>query len=1377
MLIDSGAEISTVNYATFRKLSNRPELTPVPFPVTAAEGSLIRTKGMAELSFSLGKQKMTCDFVIVDGVANDVILGADILEKEQLIVDSSNKEIRRKAKNLAYIGQAITINPNSEALVQINSNVSTLCSVRSCEGIVFPDALVQPNKTGSFKLPIQNITDQPLRIDRGANVGIISLVVNDSIKEINSINVTHKERENSNSTFLKSKLPDVDFNSVPSSHTEQFKSLLHKYSDCFSISPEDIGNCDTIKQHIVLKDPSKIVNVPPYRTPPHLKPVVDEYINSLLKTGVLRKSTSPFNSPLLLVRKHGVKPDASVMESWRVVNDFRALNKEIIADQYPLNNIYDILDEIAGHKYISTLDLSNGFFNQVLSEESRKYTAFGIQSRGHFEFTRSAQGLRNSPSAFQRLLDFIVRDLEGVRAYIDDLVVMSNTLEEHLERMEGLLVRLRKHNIKLRPKKVQLIKTSINYLGYQIEAGKSIRPGLIKTEAIKNWTPPSSVKEIRQFLGLAGFFRRCIQNFARDSQHLTKLTRLDSTWTGGKLPDQALAAFENLKEKLITRPCLAPVDFKKTFILTVDSSHEGIGAILSQKDDDGIERPRAYASWALKGPETRWDAFHLEYQGIVKACRTFKCYLQGEKFIIRTDHKPLAQVMSRKKGQTFDKFLLDLAAFNFDIQYIKGEVMPSDALSRSVNALDSVFDLKRSLNINWSQLKDLQKQDKFLKALAVFFNYDQMPKNEDLKNFVTQHKHSSVMKDGVVCHKMGDKILAFAPTGLKSSLLIMSHESPLAGHLDPERTYHRLLQSNWFWSDMKSEVTWFVKGCQVCQVANPMRPDRPMPLRPLPTAQKFNDRVHMDLLGPLTPDIDGNKYVLVIIDAFSRFAEVKGIPGKDKESVAQGFIDAWLCRHSCPILAVSDGGGEWTNGLFKTICEKLGIHHITTSPYHPMSNGLAESMVRSVVTYFRKYVEKNELWSIFLPTLQFSHNTAFHSTIKTTPFEAAFNRTPVLPGSLIVPNSVINYSESSVEQSLNRMFVLRSNIIKEQEQSFLEYKQQFDKKASLKKVEIGDKVMFQGPSDPKLAKKFQRKFKDLIYVVVDLLSNDNVVLIPYGTVGRKITVHKNNIKVLPFLWQLYDATGTVSVTEEEPAENTVQNYPLLNVTTEDEIPEPFTVPMAYHAYQPSTSKNKRIVDQNPTQVEQSSPQFSPTIPSASTPFHTPRAPLYGWRGTPDLLSSPSSTSSSPGFKTAMDPEDSYFADGGSFIDSPSSFSVPFSSTKIPPSGPILRSDTKMAQNPILQPPVFDPTSPTVPNVPVQRSTRSSNPQLQVDVHKVPADLEKLKLRGRKKVKIAEKVDTHEIPSRAQQMVDDSLANLTAEWSVTSAPRPIRKKNK
>ena len=854
-LVDSGSEVTALDAALAKRIGLKATRGPVPFPLVGANGANITTRGYVTCPLKIRGFSCLANIILVQDLGSKCVIGADILAKENFWLHTRSSTLTKSKIQMSglsspyRVAKRTTIPAMSEMLIKIRSSVTGQDVCALSETPFISPTLTKLNEKGEGYVLCQNNSPDPLVLPRNLELG--SVETNPHVcADIKSIHALNRSAQNV--------LEQIRLEHLPESLRKQYEKVFAEFPDVFSLNPNDVGHCKTLPQRIILKDEKKIVCIPPYRTAPHLQPVVKDYVEKLLAAKVIQHSTSPFCSPLLLVKKANSNPDQPLVEQWRCVQDFRAVNENIVRDAYPLHNLYDLIDKVSAAKVWTVIDLSSGFWNQALEPESQKFTAFAVPGIGHFEWTRSAQGLCNSPAAFQRLLDFVIRGLDDCRVYLDDLVIFSDSHSAHLNTIREVLSRFRKYNLKCRPKKVQVATAEINYLGYNLSHAHGIRPGQAKTDAIRKWTEPATVKEIRQFLGLCSFFRRAVPQFSSIASPLTKLTRKDAAWKGGELPAEAVVAFNRLKRILVSRPCLQPPDFTQRFILTVDASKTGLGAVLSQRKGD-TEHPVAYASRTLTSAEEKYAPFHLEYLAMVWATRHFKPYLMGAQFTMRSDHKPL-QALNRSKSNVFDRYHLELANYDFVIEYLKGEKMPADGLSRQVNEMETL-DLRRQINMNWSQVKELQQQDKYAKALAVWLKYGQMPLHPAYADFVAAHKDSSRLIDGVVCMLVREEEKALAPIGLQASLLRIAHDSPASGHYSTEKTFHRLADY-WFWPNMKMDVEQYCKSCTVCKKTNLPYSKAPTPLKSFPPAKCFNDRVHLDLLTGL-PNNNGFKHVLV----------------------------------------------------------------------------------------------------------------------------------------------------------------------------------------------------------------------------------------------------------------------------------------------------------------------------------------------------------------------------------------------------------------------------------------------------------------------------------------------------------------------------------
>jgi hypothetical protein len=897
-----------------------------------------------------------------------------------------------------------------------------------------------------------------------------------------------------------------------------YKQLLKQFSSVLAKSTYDVGHTELIKHDIILKDAEKIACTPPYRTPEHLRSVAEEYIENLAKAGIIRRSVSPFSSPLMLVRKGDAKPDKPLIEQYRVVHDYRRLNENTVRDSYPMRNLYELLDSVAQAKVWSVIDLSSGFWNQSLTERAKPYTAFGLPGQGHWEYNRSAQGLTNSPAAFQRLLDHVLADVKGVYVYIDDVIICSQTHDEHLRILRTVLARFKKYNLKIKPSKLQLATAEVNYLGYNLSKDKGIRAGEAKIEAVKRWPVPSTITEIKQFLGLCSFFRRTIHRFAEIAQPLTRLTRKDSGWTSGELGKEAEEAFLHLKRDLCSRPCLQPVSFDREFILTTDASKVGIGVVLSQIGEDGEEHPCAYASRVLSTTEQNWAPTNLEYLAMLWGCKHFKPYLVGRHFTIRTDHKPLVS-LNRVQGSVLERMRAELQEFQpFTVKYLKGEKMPADGLSRTVESeVQEILETRRLPAVfTADQVYYLQKQDKQVKALVVALKWKQEPRDPKLLEYVRQLLPIAELKRGIAFVRLHGKLLALAPANIRPILLYHCHDSPQAGHRSTATTLGKL-QEKWYWPEMAAETEQHCKSCKTCLAVNRPPHNRPGPMGRLKPATFFNCRVHADLLGWL-PNDRGFRYLLVMQDAFSKWTELVPLENKTADHTASQVFEHWINRHGCMETLVSDQGKEFANQVMATLCSKLHIAHQTTSAMHPQANGLVERTNRTVLTYLRKFLDGSNNWVELLPALQFSLNTAVHASSGQTPFLLVHGRAPRVPAELFDPDLHPQYAEDDISEQLRRQANIQLKAWQSEEEAWTKQKKEFDKHCRAKVVAPGDIVYLNRPHSGTQFQKFQPLYFGP-FKVVALHSNSSVELMREN--GKIIRVHSDRLKLAPFSEQLF----------------------------------------------------------------------------------------------------------------------------------------------------------------------------------------------------------------------------------------------------------------
>lgn len=465
-----------------------------------------------------------------------------------------------------------------------------------------------------------------------------------------------------------------------SEEIQKLTKLCKEYSDVFYNEDCPLTFTNTIKHKIRTTDEIPVYTKS-YRYPHIHKEEVKSQIDKMLQQKIIQPSESPWSSPIWIVSK---KKDATGKQKWRLVVDYRKLNKKTISDRYPIPNISDILDKLGRCQYFTTLDLASGFHQIEMEPKDIQKTAFTVNN-GHYEYCRMPFGLKNAPSTFQRAMENVLRGLvnEICIVYMDDIIIFSTSLQEHITSIEKVFQRLREANFKIQLNKSEFMKRDTAYLGH-IVTPEGIKPNPDKVYAIKKNPIPKTTREIKRFLGLLGYYRKFIPNFSKLTKPFTSCLKKGAPKIDINNP-KYINTFKICQEILMNDPILSYPDFEKDFIITTDSSNFAIGAVLSQ-GPIGSDKPIAYTSRTLNDSEVNYSVTEKELLAIVYATKYFRPYIYGREFKIVTDHKPLEWLMSLKEPNSrLVRWRLKLEEFEYDVIYKKGKANTNaDALSRVI---------------------------------------------------------------------------------------------------------------------------------------------------------------------------------------------------------------------------------------------------------------------------------------------------------------------------------------------------------------------------------------------------------------------------------------------------------------------------------------------------------------------------------------------------------------------------------------------------------------------------------------------------------------------------------------------------------------------
>jgi len=901
--------------------------------------------------------------------------------------------------------------------------------------------LIQADAQGQAVIELRNSGPDYYEIPRGQVVGVLENAKRFSLEEIRSevINDIIQKHASSRPPSLEDKkfIKENAQINVPEEYRQAYLNVLERHHEVFSRNKTDLGRSDLIQHEIHLKT-DEPVYVKQFKMPDVHRDYLEEQVKEWLKLGIVQPTRSRYNSPMFLVNKKD--------GGFRVVQDFRALNSNSHIDKYTMKDVSECIGEIgrSNSTIFSTLDLTSGFWQMLLHPKSRPYTAFTIPGMGQFQWVTSAMGLLGCPSTFQRLVEAVVQGLQNVIVYIDDLIVHSNSHEDHLKILDQLFARLKAHNLKVNLKKCVFGSKDVMYLGFHLtESG--IKPGTDKLKAVAKTEPPKNVHEIRQFLGLCNFFRTHVRNFAQISSPLTALTRKDSPWKTGPLPNDALVAFRELQSILCSEPVVDYPRKDRAYALITDAAlgddkkEGGLGAILTQINEKGEFCVIAYASRKLQKHEKNYTPFLLEMQAAIWAMDHFSTYLRGRRFTLFTDHKPLEK-LGKVHTRTFHRLQEIMNTFDFKIEYKKGSEMPADFLSRNVVT---------AIQFNELNLEEEQEKDVFLNHLKQFLLHKRLPEDTHLARLIMHLSNDAFIENNVLWRRVKTpmdpgRVVVLLPKTLVPKILENAHGALLTGHDGVGKTKQRILQSYW-WPKMDKDIENHIITCKRCQFRRTDHAPPPQLLSPLPQCTEPNQRLHCDLFGPLKISGNSKKFILCMTDAFSKYVELVALPDKEALTVTSAIFNRWICRYGTPLEIVTDQGKEFCNKLSQELYSMLQLNHHTTSARHPQCNATAEVCNKTIAKYLNSFVDQSTLdWELYIAPLMFCYNTSYHRSVKNTPYFLTYGMDPRLPAFPAPDLRRTFYGESDAADLHHRLLTARKIASENNSEATQKTKEYFD---------------------------------------------------------------------------------------------------------------------------------------------------------------------------------------------------------------------------------------------------------------------------------------------------------------------------------------------
>ena len=1002
-----------------------------------------------------------------------------------------------------HASRSYKLQPRSQTWIEVVSKhhgvgvVEPLPLLYERQSIALANGIVQTMPGQKFRILIANFSDHvravqrnqvvghvlpdpqalaPSKMHTGAMLGImentspISSDAEDTDAEkpdnvsVSSQPVRHEHKKEVTSAA------ELDLDHVPEKYRDELRSMLDEFHTMYD---GRLGEINVTEHSIDLQPGTRPIHANPYREGPKTREIVKDEVERQLRAGVIEPAQSAWASPVVIVPK----PDGTP----RFCVDYRRLNAVTVRDSYPLPRMDDCIDSLGEAVVFTTLDANCGYWQLPIREADQELTTFTCH-RGTFKYVRMPFGLSNAPATFQRVLDIVLSRYrwQTCLVYLDDVIIFSKNRDEHIQHVREVLTSLRDAGVSLKLRKCEFFKSSVRYLGHVIRPGR-LEVDLARVAALKEAKEPRTQTELRSFLGLCNVYRRFIRNYTKMAKPLYDMLKKGQPSKFAQLTEEASEAFKQLIDVVVNPPVLGLPRADLPYSIDTDASDYQLGVALYQHLPDGSRQTLGYWSRTLQGAEQNYSTPEKECLAVVWACGVLRPYLQGGHFVVHTDQASLRWLLTTTEGTgRLMRWRLRLSEFDFTVKYKKGTSNSvADCLSRlgsRGSTTDEVDDEIPCFALEALDLADHSHDDEETPSKHdVWEDHDLIlvasgesdgprPSAITVDELIREQAEDDFCcsmreqldagklvpfeedRGGVLVRTVEGHPQIVVPQTLVPRVLTLAHRPKSAGHPGETKMY-KTLRRHFYWPTLSVDAVTTVKNCVSC-ARNRVRLRRKSTALQLFPATGPLEFVAIDILGPFIRTKNGNRYLLVIGDRFSKLTRTVPLRNITEAAVARAFTTHWAFCYGPPSILLSDNGKQFASRLFVHVCKIMGTNNAFTSTYHPQANGQVERFNRTILAALRHYVLDNPRdWDEFTPALTYAYNTQIHRITGFSPFELTLSRPPPHLAIQSRPDmSALENRASSFERWRLRLKTLFATAARSSVAARARYKRDFDRR-------------------------------------------------------------------------------------------------------------------------------------------------------------------------------------------------------------------------------------------------------------------------------------------------------------------------------------------